>query len=111
MSTLFTESLGPKHNDLLLFRTSDGVNIDFVYYPYPPLHRLVKSELISLFNIQDLASNKAYTVGRRATWRDYRDYRDYVDVFFLLKWGICNINNMVKEAKKDLVENLARNSF
>ena len=82
------------NSDLLLFRTSKGIKVDFVYYPYKPLHKPEKSKPISLFNIHDLASNKAYTVGRRATWRDY------VDIFFLLKWGISDINKMIKDAKE-----------
>ena len=67
------------NSKLLLFTTPDGVKIDFVHFPYPPLHDVVKNGPISLFDLRDLASNKAYTIGRRATWRDY------IDMFFLEK--------------------------
>lgn len=80
--------------DLLLFTTPSGVKIDFVHYPYPPLHKLIQSHPISLFNIADIASNKAYTIGRRATWRDY------VDLFFLLKKELTSLEKVIADANK-----------
>lgn len=53
--------------------------LSFVYFPFPPLYPLIKTSSIPLFAPQDLASNKAYVIGRRGAWRDY------VDLFFLLK--------------------------
>ena len=81
------------NSNLLLFTTSEKVKIDLVYYPYKPLHELVENKPISLFDVKDIASNKAYTIGRRATWRDY------VDLFYLLKSNIVNIKDVIKEAK------------
>lgn len=80
--------------DLLLFTTPNGVKVDFVYYPYPPLHPLIKNHPISLFSIADIASNKAYTIGRRATWRDY------VDLFFLLKKSFTTLEKVIADANK-----------
>lgn len=78
--------------DLLLFTTPEEVKVDFVHFPYPPIYDLVKKEPISLFNLRDLASNKAYTIGRRATWRDY------VDMFFLLQK--FDLGTIIKDSQK-----------
>lgn len=80
--------------DLLIFTTEEGIKVDFVYYPYPPRHKLVKSEAINLFELKDLAGDKARTVGRRATWRDY------VDLFFFMKWNILGLEEIIAEAEK-----------
>ena len=40
---------------------------------------VIKTNTISLFHLDDLVASKAYTIGRRNTWRDY------VDLFFILK--------------------------
>lgn len=83
------------NSNFLLFITAEGIKVDFVYFPYPPLHSIIKNEPISLFDLRDLASNKAYSIGRRATWRDY------VDMFFLEKeFGLDLIISEAKERFK-----------
>jgi predicted nucleotidyltransferase component of viral defense system len=81
-------------SDLTLFRTQDEVRVDFVYYPYSPLHPIVKTNSLPLFSVADLASNKAHTVGRRGQWRDY------VDLFFLLKLELFTVKEIIREAQQ-----------
>jgi len=73
---------------------SPDIHLHISHYPYPPLHSTIKTSGIPLFALQDLASNKAYTIGRRATWRDY------VDVFFILKRGDLSLETISEEARK-----------
>lgn len=80
--------------DLLLFLTPENVKIDFVYYPYPPNHKLVAEGPLPIFSLADLAADKARTIGRRATWRDY------VDLFFFLKRDILTLDKIISESKK-----------
>ena len=77
----------------LTFFTKEEVKITFLHFPFPPLHPLVTKLTVPLFNIKDLASNKAYLLGRRPL------YRDYIDIYFLLKQGL-SLNQMIKEAEK-----------
>ncbi|KKQ97398.1 MAG: hypothetical protein UT24_C0008G0090 [Candidatus Woesebacteria bacterium GW2011_GWB1_39_12] len=90
------------NSDLFLFITSNGVKIDFVYFPYTPTTGVIKSKPISMFALEDLASNKAYVIGRRATWRDY------VDIFFLIKKFTLDsiIKNSQKKFKGEFSEKL-----
>ncbi|MCH7730370.1 nucleotidyl transferase AbiEii/AbiGii toxin family protein [Patescibacteria group bacterium] len=74
--------------------TPETIKVTFVKHPYPPLHSLVNTESIKLFGLHDLASNKAYTIGRRGTWRDY------VDLFFLLKEKYTPLDSIIKEATR-----------
>jgi len=74
--------------------TKENVGITLFFYSYKPLFERVKTSSVPLFSIKDIAADKAYTVGQRATWRDY------VDLFFLLKWKYANISDLVEWAEK-----------
>lgn len=56
-------------------------------------HPIILTKGLPLFDIRDLASNKAYSIGHRPAWRDY------VDIFFILKKGI-RLETIIREAKK-----------
>jgi len=83
-----------KSEDMVSFQTKTNVNISFVYYPYKPLHPAIKTETIDLSHLDDLAANKAFTVGRRNTWRDY------VDLFWFLNSKTYNMNQLIKLTEK-----------
>lgn len=69
------------------------IKLSFIYFPFSPLHPLIKTESMPVFAPQDLASNKAYVIGRRGAWRDY------VDLFCLLKSGL-SLKKVVTETGK-----------
>lgn len=81
-------------SEFFSFETGKGIEISFVQHPYPSLQKPVKTSSISLFHLDDLAANKAYTIGRRGAWRDY------VDIFFLLKRKIYNLEKIIQLAQK-----------
>ena len=58
------------------------MKVTFAYTPNRPLHKLVETESLPLLTVADIASDKAFTIGRRAA------YRDYVDLYFILGTGI-----------------------
>lgn len=80
--------------ELITIITPDNIEVTFVCHPYKPLRPLIKTGSIPLFDIADLAANKAYTVGRRPAWRDY------VDLFILMKWNIFPIEAIISLAEK-----------
>jgi len=81
-------------SELITFLTHNGIEVTFVYHPYRPLRKVVKTDSLSLFHLDDLAANKAYTIGRRGQWRDY------VDLFFFLKWQLYDLDTINEFAKK-----------
>ena len=76
------------------FLAQGNVKVTFVSHPYPPIYSLVKTESIYLFDLRDLASNKAFTIGRRGTWRDY------VDLFWLIKENYVKLDSVINETEK-----------
>jgi hypothetical protein len=81
-------------SDQISFNTKDGVGVTFVWYYYPRIASLVSTDSIGLASVFDIAADKAETLSRRAVWRDY------VDLFFLLKWKILTLGQIIKLAKK-----------
>ncbi|MBM3205955.1 nucleotidyl transferase AbiEii/AbiGii toxin family protein [Candidatus Shapirobacteria bacterium] len=79
--------------DELSFLTPKKIKVSFIYFPFKHLHKVVETESVSLFALPDLASSKAYAIGRRG------EYRDYVDLFFLLKKGL-QLEKIIEEAQE-----------
>lgn len=90
-------------SDELSFIASD-VKISVIRYPFKELHLALSTEFIDLFDLQDLASSKAYTIGRRGVWRDY------VDLFDLLKNGL-RLDKIIQEAEKRFGESFNAKLF
>lgn len=93
---IFGSSILPRVNtsDQISFSALPGIEVTFVYHPYLPLKQKIQTASLPIFHLDDLAANKAYTIGRRGAWRDY------VDLFFLLKRGLYDIPGIIDFAEK-----------
>ena len=96
INMVFEQKAKPAINnsDLLLVTLNNKIDLHLVFHPYENLKTPVKTGSISLAHLDDLAANKANTIGRRGVWRDY------VDLFFLLKWNLYTINDLISLAEK-----------
>ena len=84
----------------------DGeIKITFFYYPFAPLHKLIKTDYIDLLSLKDLASDKVYVIGRRGEWKDY------VDLYFLLEKKKLSLDKIIKEAEKRFKGNFDEKLF
>jgi hypothetical protein len=87
-------TLKTKTSEILTVITPEGVDVTFVWYPYPPLKPPLATFPLSIAHMDDLAANKAFTLGRRPAWRDY------VDLFFLLKWNRYTLKDIIDLSQK-----------
>ncbi len=71
----------------------EGVKVTFVRYPFPPF-RLINYQGINILPIKEIAASKAYTIGQRAT------FKDYFDLYWLIKYRYVTINEIIKIAQK-----------
>ena len=78
--------------DQISFITKNGIKVTFLWYYFKSLNPLLPSPSLSLASVDDIALDKAITIGRRAVWRDY------VDVFYLLKNKHVDLESIVKMA-------------
>lgn len=80
-------------SDQLTWFDRNQVKVTIAYTSHPPLHPLVTSPSLSLCAIDDIASDKAFTIGRRGVWRDY------VDLYCIVQAG-KGLETIVVETKK-----------
>lgn len=71
-----------------------GTKLTFLYYPFKKEFDEIETGLIPIFDIRDLATAKAYAIGRRGVWRDY------FDVYFLLKSEEIDLESLLKMSRE-----------
>ncbi len=79
--------------DELTFIPGGQIKISFIYFPFKRKYKTILSDSIILSSFRDIASDKAYAIGRRP------EYRDYVDLFIILKNGF-NLRQIILDAKE-----------
>lgn len=81
-------------DELTLF-TKNSIKITFLYYPFKPQFKILKiKQGPQLFSVQEIALQKAYTIGRRG------EYRDYFDLYTILKRGYITIEQIIRYSQK-----------
>lgn len=71
-----------------------NVKLSLIAYPFSALHRAIRTTSVPLFDLRDLASSKAYTIGRRGEWRDY------VDLDACIERGGVAFSAIIREASQ-----------
>ncbi|MGI1689920.1 nucleotidyl transferase AbiEii/AbiGii toxin family protein [Thermoanaerobacter uzonensis] len=81
-----------------------GTKVSFIAYPFSLVEPLVSGDIIdpnlegiNLASAKEIALMKAYTIGRRPT------YRDYIDLYFLLKKNIVTLEYILEKAPQKFV--------
>ena len=59
---------------------------------------LIEHEKVRIIKISEIAAMKAYTIGRRAT------YKDYIDLYFLLSEKHCSLLDIIKISEEKFKE-------
>lgn len=91
--------------DQLNMATPDNVLITFFRDDYKSLFNPVKTNTIDLMDIRDIATNKAFTIGRRPKWRDY------VDIYFLIKEMKLTLEDIIKLSKQKFENGFSEKLF
>lgn len=79
--------------DELTFIANNQVKISFIHFPFIRKYKPILSDSIVISSFKDIASDKAYAIGRRP------EYRDYVDLFIVLKNGF-SLEKIILDAKE-----------
>lgn len=83
----------------------DGVKITFLTYPFPAREPFVMYEGVWLMSVQEIAATKAYTIGRRGS------YKDYVDLYFVLAEGHASLPALINKAEEKFGEDFNSRLF
>lgn len=94
-----------KSSEIITIKTAQNIEITFVWHPFPMLRPVIKTGTIPLFHLDDLVANKAYTLGRRNTWRDY------VDLFFFLHKKRYSLKKIIELTEKKFSSEFSEKLF
>jgi len=72
----------------------EDVKITFLKYPFPVLHQLIDCDGLNLLSINEIASTKAYSIGRRGV------LKDYVDLYFIISKKETTLEEIIKISEK-----------
>ena len=93
--TIKIKNVAVDTSDELTFFTENNIKVTFLYYPFKPhLKPITAIDGLCLYPVEEIALQKAYTIGRRG------EYRDYFDLYTILSKGFINLGNLISETKK-----------
>lgn len=70
------------------------IKITFLFYPYPALLDLVIYDEVKMLAVKEIAVTKAYTIGRRGS------YKDYIDLYFVFSEKHILLSEVIELAEK-----------
>lgn len=76
----------------------NGVKITFLKYPFPASDAFVLYQDVPLLSIREIAATKAYTIGRRGS------YKDYVDLYFVVAEHHATLLDIIERADRKFGE-------
>jgi predicted nucleotidyltransferase component of viral defense system len=71
-----------------------AVKLTFLSYPFPLIEPLVPVDGLQMLSVKEIGATKAYTIGRRGT------YKDYVDLYFILAEHHASLEEIIAVAER-----------
>ena len=72
----------------------NSVKVTFLTYPFPVESAFVTMRGLDLLSIIEIAATKAYSIGRRGT------YKDYVDLYYMLKDRHASLTEIIAMSER-----------
>lgn len=77
-------------NELTLY--INNIKVTFLHYPFSHKYEFAKTDVVPLASIKEIASMKAYTLGRRMV------LKDYVDLYFILSGNFTSLASIISDS-------------
>lgn len=71
----------------------DGVQFTLLSYRWAPLYPIIDDYVIHMWDYRDIASSKAYTIGRR------QEIKDYIDLYRVLNYTTYSLQDIIRDAQ------------
>ena len=72
----------------------DETKLTFLKYPFSVISDFLKYQDIKLLNVKEIAASKAYTIGRRGS------YKDYIDLYYVIFENHSCFNEIIEISEK-----------
>ncbi|MCX5751930.1 MAG: nucleotidyl transferase AbiEii/AbiGii toxin family protein [Candidatus Saganbacteria bacterium] len=93
-------------SDELTFVLNEEVKVSLINYFWDPLFPLIRFPgVIPLLSVKDIATTKAYALGRRG------NYRDYFDLYVILRQKLARVPDIIKWCKRKYDEVFSEKMF
>ena len=92
--TLDIKKIVFKSSDMVTMKLDNDVSFSLVYYWFKPLFPKIAAGHLFIYDYKDIVLDKAHTIGRRATWRDY------FDLFYILENKLYSFDEIAVNARK-----------
>jgi hypothetical protein len=74
--------------------TVNNVKLTFLKYPFPLRDAFVIYQDVAMLSIREIAATKAYTIGRRGS------YKDYIDLYFVVAEHHATLTDIIERANE-----------
>ena len=71
-----------------------SVKMTFLSYPFPLVEQLISVGGVRMLSIKEIGVTKAYTIGRRGT------FKDYVDLYFIIAENHASLEEIITMAER-----------
>jgi len=93
-------------SDELSLVLNNEIKLTFLAYWWKPIFPLIKiPNCVPILSIKDIATTKAYALGRR------NNYRDYFDLYVIIKNRYATLKNIIIWCKKKYAEVFSERMF
>ncbi len=72
----------------------NDVKVSFIEYPFPVFDKYTSWNRLNIIDQEIIAAMKAYTIGRRAT------FKDYVDIYYLINSDIISLKQIIENTNR-----------
>jgi hypothetical protein len=70
------------------------VKMTFLSYPFPLVEPLISVDGLRMLSVKEIGATKAYTIGRRGT------YKDYVDLYFIIAEHHASLEEIIAMSER-----------
>jgi len=83
----------------------NGVKMTFLHFPFPCIESKLETNIVPLATIRDIASMKAYALGRR------QSLKDYGDLFTIISGKHVSLKEIIEDARTKFADGFSDRAF
>lgn len=83
----------------------NGVKMTFLHFPFPCIESKIETDIVPLATVRDIASMKAYALGRR------QSLKDYGDLFTIISGQRVSLKEIIEDAQTKFSDGFSDRAF
>lgn len=83
----------------------NGVKMTFLHFPFPCIEPKIETNIVPLASVRDIASMKAYALGRR------QSLKDYGDLFTIISGQHASLKEIIEDTRTKFTDSFSDRAF